>query len=121
MTIPPASWTPNGPNLGLFYDANGNITSPGNVTVASAANFAPAQVVVGNTSTLIAALRIGRASVTVENNGATAVYLGNATVSVTTGVLLPGVLGASITLPTSAAVYGVVASGNQTVSKYELY
>lgn len=97
--------------------------SPGGqlCTNTASATMTPAQVSVGATATLIAALRSGRNSITVENTGTTAIYLGGSGVTTSTGVLLPGVLGASITLNYSGALYGITTTGSQTVSEYELY
>jgi hypothetical protein len=83
------------------------------------ANFATSQATVGATPTLIVAQRSGRDTVVIENTGTTAVYLGNSAVSTTNGLLLPGVVGASVALETTDAVYGIVASGTQVVAAVE--
>jgi hypothetical protein len=83
--------------------------------------IATAQVSVGTTATQIAALRAGRGSVTIENEGTTAVRIGIAGVTTGNGFLLPGVVGASLTLQTTAAVFGIVAAGTQTVSVLETF
>jgi hypothetical protein len=83
------------------------------------ANFATSQATVGSTATLIVAQRSGRDTVVVENTGTTDVYLGNSTVTTTSGLLLPGVIGASVAIETTDAVYGVVASGTQKVCAVE--
>jgi hypothetical protein len=74
---------------------------------------------VATTATLIVAQRSGRDTVVVENTGTTDVYLGNSTVTTTSGLLLPGVIGASVAIETTDAVYGVVASGTQKVCAVE--
>jgi hypothetical protein len=74
---------------------------------------------VATTATLIVAQRSGRDTVVVENTGTTAVYLGNSGVTVNNGLLLPGVLGASVAIETTDAVYGIVASGTQVVCAVE--
>lgn len=85
-------------------------------------NIATAQVSVGATATLVAAFRGTRANVTIQNHGATAMYCSAGTgVLTTTGFRLPGVDGASITIPTSSAVYCITAAGSQTVSVLESY
>lgn len=84
-------------------------------------NFATSQATVGITPTLIITQRSGRDTVVVENAGTTPVYLGNSSVSVTNGLLLPGVLGASVAIETTDAVYGIVASGTQVVCVVENY
>jgi hypothetical protein len=83
------------------------------------ANFATSQATVGVTATIIVAQRSGRDTVVIENTGTTAVYLGNSAVSTTNGLLLPGVVGASVALETTDAVYGIVASGTQVVAAVE--
>jgi hypothetical protein len=82
-------------------------------------NFATSQATIGTTPTLILAQRSGRDTGVIENTGTTPVYLGNASVTVNNGLLLPGVLGASVALETTDAVYGIVASGTQVVSAVE--
>jgi hypothetical protein len=81
------------------------------------------QVSVGATATLIAARRPGRNAVTVINNGGSAkVYLGNsAAVTTSTGAPLAAADGASVTIPTQEAVYGIVGSGSQAVGVIESY
>lgn len=84
-------------------------------------SIATSQASVASTATLVAAARAGRNAVTVENLGTVAVYIGGAGVTTSTGFLLPGVVGASVTIPTSAAVYGVDATGTQAVAVLETY
>jgi hypothetical protein len=91
------------------------------VTILPATNIAPFQVSVAATATLIAANRTGRTVVTVVNSGTTPIFLGPAGVTTSTGVQLPGVAGASIQIAFSGDLYGVVASGSQAVTGYELY
>ncbi len=91
------------------------------VTSTVPANLATAQASVGTTATPIVPVRTGRAAVTIENHGTTPVYIGASGVTATTGILLPGTVGASITIPTQAAVYGIVASGTQVVGALETY
>ena len=79
------------------------------------------QVSVAATATQVAPARPGRIAVFFFYKGTTEFYIGNSGVTATTGALLPGVLGASLTLPTSAAVSGITASGSQTVSYIETF
>lgn len=79
-------------------------------------DFETTQVVIGTTPTLIAAGRLGADDITIENLGTTQVFLGNASVSTTTGFPIPGVAGASLTIPVTTALYGIVASGTQAVA-----
>ena len=67
------------------------------------------------------ASRTGRRTVTVENTGTTPVYLGGSGVTSTTGFLLPGVAGASLTMSFSGALYAVTASATAAVTFYETY
>jgi predicted S18 family serine protease len=83
------------------------------------ANFATSQATVGATPTLIITQRPGRDTVVIENTGTTPVYLGNAGVTVSNGLLLPGVVGASVAIETTDVVYGIVASGTQVVAVVE--
>ena len=73
------------------------------------------------TATLIVAARTARKRLVIVNHGATAVYVGGAAVATTTGLLLAGVAGTTMTLETAAAVYGIVGSGTQAVSYVEEY
>jgi hypothetical protein len=80
--------------------------------------FATAQVTVATTAggTLISAARPGGDTVTIQNLGTTAVYVGVSGVTTSTGFPIPGVAGASLTLPANVAIYGIVASGTQAVA-----
>lgn len=91
------------------------------VSQVGAANFATGQVSVGTTATQIAATRATRRAILIVNHGTTEVFLGGATVTTTTGLKLEGVDGAAASLPITGAIYGIVASGSQTVSFMEVY
>jgi hypothetical protein len=96
-------------------DTNGTYAvSKGSNTIATA------QVSVGTSSTQIVAARSGRGSVKITNLGTTDVFIGNTGVTATTGDLLPGTKGASIVVPTTAALFGV-AGAAQSVSVMEVY
>lgn len=82
-------------------------------------SFKTSQPVIAAAATLIVAARLGRKKVTVVNPSAVAVYLGDSGVTTATGVLLAGVVGASVTIETDQAVYGVVAASTQAVSAVE--
>ena len=106
---------------GAFQDTN----TPIGIAVSPAA-IAPAQASCGTTATLIVAARTGaigtgRVNAFVENGGTVAVYVGGSGVTPTTGLLLPGTVGASLSIPTTAALYCVVASGTEPVSAMETY
>lgn len=79
-------------------------------------DFATSQVTVAATATLILAGADGRDEVTIEQLGTTPVYIGKAGVTTSTGLLLPGVIGASLTLPATTSIYGITASGTQAVA-----
>lgn len=84
-------------------------------------SIASAQVSVTTTAGTVVAARAGRRSLLIVNHGTTDVFLGPATVTVANGILLPGVKGASISIPTTALVQGIVAAGAQTVSYIEVF
>jgi hypothetical protein len=106
----------------LALDGSCNLMTAPQAGPPGATNFTPAQVSVGTTATQIVASRSGRQLVTVVQSGTTDVYLGSAnTVTTSNGLLLPGTKGASVTLPYAGAVYGIVASGTQTVTAAETY
>jgi len=99
-------------------------TTPGTtngVTEVGSSNWAVTQVSVATTATSIVAARSARQAVVITNLGSTPVYLGGSGVTTSAGALLPGVVGASKVIPTSAAVYGIVVSGAQSISVEELY
>lgn len=73
-------------------------------------NIATGQVSCGTGATALVPINMNRAAITIENTTATPIYLGVSTVSAVTGHLLPGVIGASITLSTSAAIFCIAGS-----------
>lgn len=79
-------------------------------------DFATSQVTVASTATLLTASADGRDEVTIQQLGTTPVYIGKAGVTTATGFPLPGVAGASITLPATEGIYGITASGTQAVA-----
>lgn len=87
-----------------------------------AGGFATAQVTVDTTSggVLVAAARPGRYAVTIINLGTVDTYFGNKGLTTSTGALLVGTKGASITIPTDDAVYGINGS-SQAVAVLESY
>lgn len=101
--------------------AGNSSTNPSYSRSAGSPTIATNQVTVAATATQIVPARTGRGAVTIVNSGATDIFLGVSGVSVTTGVLLSGVKGASMTIPTSAAVFGIAATGTQVVSFLETY
>jgi len=78
------------------------------------------QVSVGASATQIVAARANRGSVKITNLGTNDVYIGTSGVTVSTGDLLPGTKGASIVVPTTAALFGVAGTA-QNVSVLEVF
>jgi hypothetical protein len=93
----------------------------GAFVVAQPSSIATNQVSVGTAATLICAARAGRKAITIIQEGTTLVRLGASGVTVLTGIPLPGTQYASFTIDGGAAVYGIVASGSQTVSYAETF
>ncbi len=84
-------------------------------------NLATSQVTANSTATQLAAARPTRGAITVQNLGTTPVYVGPAGVTAANGLLLPGVVGATVTIPTTAAVFGIASTGTQPVAVLETY
>jgi hypothetical protein len=78
--------------------------------------FSTEQKTVTTTASVVSAAKNGRDSVTIMNRGTTEVFIGTVGVTTATGFPLPGVVGASITIPTDMAVYAIVAAGTANVS-----
>jgi hypothetical protein len=102
------------PNTGQPYRVGAGSGSI--ATSQAASSISPAA------ATLIVAARTGRQSVTITNiTGTQAVYIGNSGVLVSTGVYLPASAGASITIPTAAALYATSPTAAQTLGVLETY
>lgn len=97
--------------------ANGtSAASPANPLATrdyGSASLATSQPTVGTTNTQIVAARSGRTAVTIQNLGTGAFYVGITGVTVANGYLVPGVVGATVTIPTQAAVFGIAAVAQQ--------
>ena len=91
------------------------------MTVTSPAGLVTAQGAATTTTAQLVAARAGRRTVTIENESTTPVRIGGASVTASTGFLLPGVAGASLTLTYSGPLYVVTASGTAAVSTYETF
>jgi hypothetical protein len=90
--------------------------------MSGSGGFDTNQVSVGTAATLIAARRPGRIAITIINLGTTQVAVGNSgSVATGTGAPLVGIAGASLTIPTQAEVWGIVATGSQGVGVVETY
>lgn len=89
------------------------------VTERAAATIATNQVSVGASATLIVTANASRKRVTIVQHGTTDVYLGGSGVTTSTGALLAGTKGNQLIFRGDDAIYGIVASGTQTVSYTE--
>jgi hypothetical protein len=104
--------------------ANPLPTQPSGNAVGAANFVTGQQTAVASSATLIVAARAGaagtgRVSLTLYNQGSATVYYGPAGVTPSTGTpLLPG---GSRTIATTAAIYGVVASGTGSIAYDETY
>lgn len=75
-------------------------------------------------ATLVVSARAGRQSVAISNiTGTQPVYLvaSAVTTGVTTGFFLAGAVGASVSIPTAAAIYATSPTAAQTLSYLETY
>lgn len=112
----------------IACNADGSLKTGWVAPPIGAATFTPTQATVSGVSgtpTLIVAARTGvtgtgRVSVTIENES-TAVVRICSTSACTSGVMLPGIVGSSITLNVTSPIYGFVASGSAAVSAAEIY
>jgi hypothetical protein len=102
--------------------ANDLVTAgiPLRVRYKGGTSLSTGQVSAGTTESQVVAASSVREAVLIVNHGSVDVYLGATGIDSSTGLLLPGVKGASVTLPTQTAVYCRTASGNQTISFAEL-
>jgi hypothetical protein len=101
----------------------GTSTSPtvtqnqGSGSIATSQASAPT-----GTSAQIVAARAGRNAVTITNvTGAQQVYVGATGVTAATGQLIPATVGASLTIPTQAAIFAISLTAAQTVSILETF
>lgn len=81
--------------------------------------IASGQVTVTSSPVQIATAR-ARNDITFTNNSAVDVYIGDNTVTTTTGDLLLGVRGASVLVDTSAPFWAVTATGSAVLSWLEV-
>ena len=77
------------------------------------------QVFVANTATLILGANANRMRLIIIQTGTTAVYIGGSGVATNTGQYMVGIAGYPISIRTTAAVYGIVSTGTQTVTYME--
>jgi len=107
----------DGDRTELIVDSAGRL----HVNASGAGSFATGQVSIGASATQIAASRATRRRMTIVNHGSTAVFVGASGVATNSGLRLIGLDGAAVSLVVTGAVYGIVASGSQTVSYIEEY
>lgn len=79
-------------------------------------DFKTAQVTVANTATLLVASQDGRGDVTIQNRSTVDVYIGDSGVTTANGFPLPGVVGSTLTVPFTTALYAIVAAGTANVA-----
>jgi len=88
------------------------------VNIGGLANLAYAQVSISTSATTIKAANTSRKAITIKNIGSVDVYLGNGSVTTANGYkLAPGE--ALSDIRTTAAIYGIVASGSGSVCYWE--
>jgi hypothetical protein len=72
--------------------------------------FTTGQATVLQVALQIAPANAGRENITLVNTSAVACWIGGPGVTVGTGLLLAGVVGATLVLPTTAALFGITGS-----------
>ncbi len=113
-------------NNALVVSVSPNSPAPIGNKPVGAATTTINQIAVQSSATLIAAARTGaigtgRVSITVTNTATTAVYIGTTSgVTSSNGMFLAPIAGASLTLDTTSAIYGI-ASGPETITYAETY
>lgn len=83
--------------------------------------FDTGQYTASATAGAIVSSNAQRTSLLITQVGTTPVYIGNSSVSTTSGHYLPGVTGASVSIPTRDAVYVVTASSTSALTYVETY
>lgn len=107
---------------GTSWDRQRGDTNGTYAVAKGSGGIATSQVSVGVAATQIVAARAGRGAVTITNvTGAQQIFIGVAGVTATTGTLLPAAVGASLTIPTNAAIFGIALTAAQTVSVLEVF
>lgn len=107
-----------GQQAAVDCDLNNNLL----VSSGGAPNYTTGQVTVTTSSTATAAVRALRRSVTITNiTGTQQVYCSGTTATSGNGQLIPAVVGANITVSTTAAINCIALVASQTVSVAEAY
>lgn len=86
----------------------------------SPSGIATSQVTVTTSATQLVTKDTVTTEVLIINEGTTAVRIGGSAVTSGTGALLPGAVGATLSLTFSGDLYGITASGSQAVSVIKL-
>lgn len=122
-TLPVSAFVSNATALGPAAPAAANPVTPSNQPVGTGA-LATTQVTVGNSSQIVAprtgVAGTGRVAVTVVNTTTTSIWVGNSGVTSLTGLFLPPIIGASVTLNTTAGIFGT-ATSSSNVSAIETF
>lgn len=111
-------------NLPAAADAGAGAPSASTIrtVAASGSNLATSQVSCGSTATSALSSRGARLLVSATNTTTTSIYVGPSSgVTTSNGQLLAGIVGASLTFPTTSALYCIVASGTATITLTEIY
>ena len=108
----------------VIEDGGGNKIAFYNVPPVGSGALATSHASIAATASQIVAARTGapgtgRIAVTLYNAGSATVYFGPSGVTTSTGMPLPA--GATVTISTQAAVYGIAASGTQTIGIMETF
>ena len=103
----------NGKLQAVPVDSN-NALKTSNIAVAL---HSYGQQSVANTATQIIAANTSRAALLVTNSGAATIFLGDASVTTSTG--FPLAAGSTIGIPQTSALYGIVVTGTQTAGFLE--
>lgn len=85
----------------------------------TASTFSQNQISVASTATLICAANANRKRLVIIQHSTTDVFVGPIGVTTSNGLLLAGTKGNQILIKSDDAIYGIVASGTQTVSYME--
>ncbi len=100
----------------INVNTGGGITPP--LSPQGYPDVATGQVTVTDTATQIVAANADRGGVTIVNEGTTDIWLGEAGVTIATGILLAGFKGASVMIPTSVAIFGIADTGESQVVSF---
>lgn len=107
-----------GQQAALSSDTNNNLL----VSAGGAPNLTIAQVSIATSDTLAIAARALRRAVTIQQiTGTQNVFCNQTTATAANGVVLPAVVGASITFNTTSAIRCIAITGAQTVAVAETY